>query len=117
MSETKEQINLFHLDVELKMKALEKRGVLQCKFPDILIGNILMRVDHTDPEKPKLQAGNMHIMADDSLQAGWFLAYDAAGVLQITDDMEIAKFIPELLDRYNAALDQLMVISDNGLLT
>lgn len=103
-------------DLLKKLEALKARGIFQCRLPDVLVGSLLARVDHTNPEEVVFQIGELHqTTAGATVTAGWILAYGSRGRLVVTDDSR-AFHILGALDKYNSILDDLMAIADNGLL-
>jgi hypothetical protein len=101
-------------EIELKLQALKDRGIFNCKLPDILVGSVLMRVDYANPDVPTLRAGKLHLDTRDMVEAGWFLEFTSTGQWEVTQDPAMATNIPEMLDKYNSILDNLMVIAHNG---
>lgn len=106
-----------HEAVLKKLQLLKARGILNCKLPDIFLGSLMARISYDTSGRTCFQLGELVMDAIGGMyHAEWFLVYDDQGGLMVSqkyDDDHIIK----MLDKYNAILDDLMVIADNGLLT
>jgi len=109
------------LSPEAMMWVLAKRGIFEAKLPDILVGQLVVRMDHSDPTDVifrlgQLQQPELHGL----LEARWFMNYHQNGKYEIyPGSMERVSFnqtLKDALHRYNDVINGLMVNADNGLL-
>jgi hypothetical protein len=109
------------LSPEAMMWVLAKRGIFEAKLPDILVGQLLARVDHSDKTDVIFRLGQLeqHELGG-PIEARWFMNYHQNGKYEIyPGSMERVSFnqtLKDALHRYNDIINGLMVNADNGLL-
>lgn len=103
------------------MWVLARRGIFKAKLPDILVGQLLARVDHSNRGDVIFRLGQLEqLEAGGEITARWFMNYHQKGEFEILygdmDQVSLNESIKGALQRYNYIINGLMVNADNGLL-